>query len=137
MSEKNKIESIVKKDINSYKLVMEEIDRKYAMAYKNYKDQLMMCQNVKRKLERVIENKTAYENIINSFKEELYHINLINSMNKIKDMHLNYGFNNDKGKKKKSILEVEIMKFNKKLDPIKEELARVNNELLENVKNKF
>ena len=113
---------------------MEEIDRKYAVAFRNYASQFTLCSTIKKNIQIFIEEKISYENQVKSLKEELYQISLINSMNKIKGREVNYGFNSDQGKKKKAILESEISKFKKKMEPITQILVRVNAELLENVK---
>jgi hypothetical protein len=133
LTEKNKIDSIVKKDIASYKLNLEEIDKKYFIAYNNYKEQLDLCKNLKGKLDNLAENKNGYEKIIESFKNQLYHFKLMNSMSSLKGISVNYGFNNDKGNKKKEIIENEIIKMNKKLDLVSNDLKNVNTQLLENV----
>ena len=112
---------------------MEEIDRKYAVAFRNYTLQFTLCSTIKKNIQILIEEKISYENQVKYLKEELYQISLINSMNKIKGREVNYGFNSDQGKKKKLILESEISKFNKKMEPIRQILVRVNAELLENV----
>jgi len=128
LTEKNKIDSIVKKDIASYKLNLEEIDKKYSTAYNNYKEQLDLCRNLKGKLDNLAENKNGYEKIIESFKNELYHFKLMNSMSSLKGV--SYGFNHDK---KKEIIEHEILKMNKKLSVVYHDLKSVNTQLLDNV----
>lgn len=133
LTEKNKIDNIVKKDIASYKLNIEEIDRKYSVSYNNYKEQLDFCKNLKGKLDNLAENKNGYEKIIESFKNELYQIKMINSLNTLKGASVNYGFNSDKGNKKKEIIEIEIIKMNKKLNIVSSELKAVNSQLLDNV----
>lgn len=130
---------------------MEEIDKKYSVTVKTYLDQLNICRGVKHKLEELIEIKSNYENMLNSLNKELHNIYLINNMSKIKGIDnslmsngrknsnksassnsFNYGFNMTDNSKK-SIIEQEIVKIKKKLDPVDEDLNKMNLELLRNV----
>lgn len=134
---------------------MEEIDKRYSAAQKVYLEQLKVVKGIKNKLEIEIEKKNSYESIINSLKKEINNIRLINSMNKIKGSDnslvskkdkrnksfltniFNYGFNvSDNGKNKIMIIEQELLKIQKFLDIVDEEVNKINKFLLENVSNK-
>ena len=84
LSEKTKHELIIKKDYANYKAVMEEIDKKYTLCLKTYLDHLSNCSTIKIKLEILIEEKSSFEKMLESFKQELQNTKLINNMNTIR-----------------------------------------------------
>ncbi len=129
-SEKDKIDQITKKDVANYKATMEELESHLKDATSNYQAQVKICKDFKKTLQSLIESKSQYEKLIETFEKEEYHIKLIERMNRLKGNNFNYGFNSANKSLK---LSEENQKIQKKLELIKEDIKKINIVLLQNV----
>jgi hypothetical protein len=50
LTEKNKVDNIIKKEVQAFKANMEEIDKKYSIVLDEYLIQLNLCMNIKIRL---------------------------------------------------------------------------------------
>jgi hypothetical protein len=50
LTEKNKVDNIIKKEVQAFKANMEEIDKKYSIVLDEYVIQLNLCMNIKIRL---------------------------------------------------------------------------------------
>ena len=74
--EKEKLETIVKKEISVYQKQVQEIDKIYQASKKTYSCQLKQCNSIKNKIEELIDSKSAYDNVYLMLKNEQHSINL-------------------------------------------------------------
>jgi hypothetical protein len=129
-SEKDKIDQITKKDVTNYKATMEELESHLKDTTSNYQAQAKICKDFKKTLQSLIESKSQYEKLIETYEKEEYHIKLIERMNRLKGNNFNYGFNSANKSLK---LSEENQKIQKKLELIKEDIKKINTVLLQNV----
>lgn len=75
--EKERLETIVKKEIALYQNQVQEIDKQYQLSKRNYSDQYKHCNAIKTKIEELIDSKTAYDSVFEMLKNEQHSINLM------------------------------------------------------------
>ncbi len=136
--EKNKIDVIVKKEIENSKKNMEEIDKKYTIAMNSFLDQNKLCQGKKNQLEKLIDSKLKYENVLHTIIVQLHGMDILRNFNKVNDNEksfftnfLNMNKNKDQTAmiKKRSLIESEANRIKAKLSSIQEDIDKSNLEL--------
>jgi hypothetical protein len=74
--EKEKLETIVKKEISVYQRQVQEIDKLYQASKRNYSSQLKQSNAIKTKIEELIDSKAAYDSVHVMLKNEQHSMNL-------------------------------------------------------------
>jgi len=117
LTDKKKLEINVKKDIENYKKLNEEINLKYLIALKNYNIQNKIINNLKINIDKIANEKYSYEELFNFYK-----INIKSIKNKIEIKNLKNDFKIKKKsheeKNKIEILTKEMNKIIEKYTPI-------------------
>jgi hypothetical protein len=142
--EKNKIDVIVKKEIEFFKKNMEEIDKKYVTAMNWFLEQNKLCQGKKKQLEVLIDSKIKYEGVLHTIIVQLHGMDILKNINKVNENEKSYfknflSMNKNKDQaamiKKKQLIENEANRIKIKLLYIQEEIDKSNLELRDQVIN--
>ena len=73
-----------KKDIENYKVMMEEINKKYLISFKKYTNQMKIINKLKSKIDVLATEKLSYENIFSIYKTAVNNISNKISLRELK-----------------------------------------------------
>lgn len=95
--EKERLDTIIKKEIALYQNQVQEIDKNYQISKKIYSTQFKNCNAIKNKIEEYIDSQSAYDSVFAMLKIEKHNFNLMkkypDTNRKVSPLPVKIGFN--------------------------------------------
>ena len=119
LTQKQKIDALVKKDVANYKHLMEEIDKKSLIALRHYNEQMRQVLMMKNKIDKIAEEKFSYEEMYKIYKQKIDSLTTESNLNQLKsDTNVKSKRKNSDCSKVREIVEKEMNKIIEKYNPI-------------------